>query len=99
MTREERLSGLLLQLADSAAVRSPLVDVETSAVIAEALRCLPFRDREVIKLRYGLGDGYVYTLAECARIFRVTRERIRQLELRGLRKLRKHLDGRALGLD
>ena len=48
---------------------------------------LNWREREIIKLRFGLGDGYNYTLEEVAYIFKVTRERIRQLEDRALRKL------------
>jgi RNA polymerase primary sigma factor len=49
---------------------------------------LSWREREIIKLRYGLGDGYNYTLEEVAYIFRVTRERIRQIEQRAISKLR-----------
>jgi len=49
---------------------------------------LSVREREIIKLRYGLGDGYIYTLEEVGRIFRVTRERVRQIEAKALRKLR-----------
>lgn len=48
---------------------------------------LSWREREILKLRYGLGDGFNYTLAEIAYVFRVSRERIRQLELRALAKL------------
>jgi RNA polymerase primary sigma factor len=48
---------------------------------------LNWREREIIKLRYGLGDGYNYTLGEVAFIFQVSRERIRQLELRAMEKL------------
>jgi RNA polymerase primary sigma factor len=48
---------------------------------------LNWREREIIKLRYGLGDGYNYTLEQVAHIFQVTRERIRQLEQRAMRKL------------
>jgi RNA polymerase primary sigma factor len=51
------------------------------------LRSLTYREREIIKLRYGLGDGYSYTLEETGRIFKVTRERIRQIESKALRKL------------
>ncbi len=50
-------------------------------------RKLNWREREIIKLRYGLGDGYNYTLEQVARVFQVTRERIRQLEQRAMRKL------------
>jgi RNA polymerase primary sigma factor len=55
--------------------------------IEVVLRSLTYREREIIKLRYGLGDGYSYTLEETGRIFKVTRERIRQIESKALRKL------------
>jgi RNA polymerase primary sigma factor len=58
------------------------------ARIEEALRCLAPRDREVIELRFGLKDGTPRTLDEVAHTFGVTRERIRQIESRGLDKLR-----------
>ena len=44
------------------------------------LKTLTYREREIIRLRYGLGDGYTYTLEEVGRIFKVTRERVRQIE-------------------
>ena len=56
--------------------------------IADVLSTLTFRERAIIKLRYGIGDGYTYTLEEVGRIFRVTRERVRQIEQKALRKLR-----------
>jgi RNA polymerase primary sigma factor len=46
------------------------------------------RDREVIELRFGLQDGRPRTLGEVAEILGVTRERVRQIEKRGLDKLR-----------
>lgn len=55
--------------------------------INHVLKSLTYREREIIKLRYGLGDGYSYTLEETGRIFKVTRERIRQIESKALRKL------------
>jgi len=55
--------------------------------IRHLLQTLGYREREIINLRYGLGDGYNYTLEEVASIFKVTRERIRQIEDRALRKL------------
>ena len=54
------------------------------------LKSLTYREREIIKLRYGLGDGYSYTLEETGRIFKVTRERIRQIESKALKKLQHH---------
>ena len=47
--------------------------------INKVLKTLSYREREIIKLRYGLGDGYSYTLEEVGHIFKVTRERIRQI--------------------
>lgn len=55
--------------------------------INNVLRSLSYREREIIKLRYGLGDGYSYTLEEVGHIFKVTRERIRQIEAKAVRKL------------
>jgi RNA polymerase primary sigma factor len=51
------------------------------------LKTLTFREREIIRLRYGLADGYSYTLEEVGRIFRVTRERVRQIEAKAVAKL------------
>jgi RNA polymerase primary sigma factor len=55
--------------------------------IDQILKTLTYREREIIKLRYGLGDGYTYTLEEIGRIFKVTRERVRQIEAKAVRKL------------
>src|SRR5262249_4424932 len=56
--------------------------------IAEVLRSLTPREREVIELRFGLRDGQPRTLDEVAKTYGITRERIRQIEARGLVKLR-----------
>jgi hypothetical protein len=53
----------------------------------EALSALSFREREIIRLRFGLADGYAYALEEVGRIFSVTRERVRQIEAKAVRKL------------
>jgi len=55
--------------------------------IEMVLKTLTYREREIIKLRYGIGDGYTYTLEEVGRIFKVTRERVRQVEAKAIRKL------------
>ena len=55
--------------------------------IDSVLKTLTYREREIIRLRYGLGDGYTYTLEEVGRIFKVTRERVRQIEAKAVRKL------------
>jgi RNA polymerase primary sigma factor len=56
--------------------------------ISEVLRSLAPREREVIELRFGLRDGHPKTLDEVAKVYGITRERIRQIEARGLLKLR-----------
>jgi len=55
--------------------------------VEQVLKTLTYREREIIKLRYGIGGGYAYTLAEVAKIFKVTRERVRQVEAKAMRKL------------
>jgi len=56
--------------------------------IANVLDTLTDRERDVIKLRFGLDDGYPRTLEEVGKRFNVTRERIRQIEAKALKKLR-----------
>jgi RNA polymerase primary sigma factor len=56
--------------------------------VVEVLRSLAPRDREVLELRFGLRDGRSRTLDEVAQLLGVTRERVRQIEARGLLKLR-----------
>src|SRR5215212_1845177 len=60
------------------------------------LQKLPERERRIIQLRYGLQDGHYRTLEEVGREFGITRERIRQIEARVLRKLRHPHYGRGL---
>ncbi|MEA3224366.1 MAG: RNA polymerase sigma factor RpoD [Planctomycetota bacterium] len=60
------------------------------------LKTLSYREREIIKLRYGIGDGYTYTLEEVGRIFKVTRERVRQVEAKAIRKLQHPVRARKL---
>ncbi len=64
--------------------------------ITEVLRSLTPREREVIELRFGLRDGQPRTLEEVARTYGITRERIRQIEARGLLKLRQPLRSQRL---
>jgi RNA polymerase primary sigma factor len=56
--------------------------------LTDVLSSLSERERKVLELRFGLGDGYPRTLEEVGRQFRVTRERIRQIEAKALRKMR-----------
>ncbi len=64
--------------------------------IDRVLKTLTHREREIIRLRYGLTDGYPYTLEEVGRIFHVTRERVRQIEAKAVRKLRHPIRARQL---
>jgi RNA polymerase primary sigma factor len=85
----------------------PLHDTNRDALkrrIEEAMQTLNYREREIIKLRYGLADGYAYTLEEVGKIFCVTRERVRQIETKAVRKLQqpyraKSLAGFVEGID
>ena len=79
--------------------RSP-TDAATSDMLKQriesVLKTLTYREREIIKLRYGIGDGYTYTLEEVGRIFKVTRERVRQVEAKAIRKLQHPVRSRKL---
>jgi RNA polymerase primary sigma factor len=66
--------------------------------LSDVLNTLTDRERKVLMLRFGIGDGYSRTLEEVGRQFKVTRERIRQIEAKALRKMRhptriRHLEG------
>ena len=56
--------------------------------LRDVLSSLPSREQEVLKMRFGLEDGYSLTLEEVGLYFNVTRERIRQIEAKALRRLR-----------
>jgi RNA polymerase primary sigma factor len=80
-------------------VASPLLNTSQRLLndkIEAVLKTLTYREREIIKLRYGLGDGYTYTLEEVGRIFKVTRERVRQIEAKAVRKLQHPVRSRVL---
>lgn len=77
----------------------PLYDTNRQALkhrIEEAMASLNYREREILRLRYGLADGYAYTLEEVGKIFQVTRERVRQIESKAVRKLQQPYRARAL---
>ncbi len=77
----------------------PLYDANQDALkrrIEDALSDLNHREREILRLRYGLADGYAYTLEEVGRIFSVTRERVRQIESKAVRKLQQPYRARVL---
>ena len=78
---------------------SPVISASSDMLkdrIEAVLKTLTYREREIIKLRYGIGDGYTYTLEEVGRIFKVTRERVRQVEAKAIRKLQHPVRSRKL---
>ena len=77
----------------------PLYDTNQESLkqrIELAMQDLNYREREIIRLRYGLADGYSYTLEEVGKIFSVTRERVRQIESKAVRKLQQPYRCRSL---
>ncbi len=64
--------------------------------LQKVLDTLNYREREIIKLRFGITDGYTYTLEEIGKRFNITRERIRQIESIAIRKLQHPLRSRKL---
>ena len=74
----------------------PTQDMLKRQASSRCCKTLTYREREIIKLRYGIGDGYTYTLEEVGRIFKVTRERVRQVEAKAIRKLQHPVRARKL---
>lgn len=84
----------LLSYADQQASRlttndpqETCITEEMKSMLSRAIATLSYREREIIKLRYGLGGGESYTLEEVGHIFKVTKDRIRQIEQKALWKL------------
>jgi len=78
---------------------SPISAVHQSLLkdqLQKVLDTLSHREREIIKLRFGIGDGYTHTLEEIGARFNITRERIRQIETVAIRKLQHPLRSRKL---
>ena len=87
---EEEDSSLADFISDPNA-RTPedhMIDEALITALNEALETLTDREEKVLRMRYGLLDGRNYTLEEVGKEFGVTRERIRQIESKALRKLR-----------
>ncbi len=84
---------------EDAKATTPVVNAVNDTLklrIEQVLKSLTYREREIIKLRYGIGDGYTYTLEEVGRIFKVTRERVRQVEAKAIQKLQHPIRSRRL---
>ena len=84
---EDSQFGHFIEDIDSEAPQETASSDMLRSRIADVLKTLTYREREILKLRYGIGDGYTYTLEEVGRIFKVTRERVRQVESKAIRKL------------
>jgi len=88
----EEETSLLADLIEDLEAEVPS-DVATRALLVDAIKRalmdLPERERDVVRLRFGLDDGRVMTLEEVGKVLGVTRERIRQLEIKGLSRLRR----------
>lgn len=77
----------------------PLAETNRQALkkrLEEAIQTLNYREREILRMRFGLTDGYAYTLEEVGRVFSVTRERVRQIESKAVRKLQQPFRCRSL---
>ncbi|MDD5751087.1 MAG: sigma-70 family RNA polymerase sigma factor [Candidatus Peribacteraceae bacterium] len=84
---DDHTFGEILDDTHTASPESSGVLAEVRGRIDDVLQTIDYREREVIRLRFGLADGYVYTLGEVGKRFGVTRERVRQIEEKALRKL------------
>jgi len=87
----EEEDSLLSDFIEDKDVENPAQQTAYSLLqeqLKEVLSTLPAREQEVLKMRFGLEDGYSLTLEEVGLYFEVTRERIRQIEAKALRRLR-----------
>ena len=87
----EEEDSLLGDFIEDKDVENPAIQTAHTLLqeeVAGVLSTLPVREQEVLKMRFGLGDGYSLTLEEVGLLFKVTRERIRQIEAKALRRLR-----------
>ncbi|HLJ27251.1 MAG TPA: RNA polymerase sigma factor RpoD [Candidatus Angelobacter sp.] len=80
--------GDLIEDASGVSPAEAMISVDLKEQTAHALRTLSPREESIIKMRFGLEDGSEHTLEEVGQNFQVTRERIRQIEAKALRKLR-----------
>lgn len=85
---EDSRLGDFIADAESARPDSSATDELLRGDIEQVLNSLLPREREVIRLRYGLDDGRERTLEEVGQLFGITRERVRQIEFKAMRKLR-----------
>jgi RNA polymerase primary sigma factor len=95
----ENGEGSLGDLLEDKSFPSPpdtVIHINLREQIEAALRTLPERETMVLRMRYGLGDGREYTLEEVGQYFNLTRERIRQIELKALKAIQLSVPGQKL---
>jgi RNA polymerase primary sigma factor len=95
----ENGEGALGDLLEDKSFPSPpdtVIHINLREQIEAALRTLPERETMVLRMRYGLGDGREYTLEEVGQYFNLTRERIRQIELKALKAIQLSVPGQKL---
>jgi RNA polymerase primary sigma factor len=80
--------GDFIEDSDQVSPAEAVINLNLRAQTAQVLKSLTPREEKVIKMRFGLEDGSEHTLEEVGQSFAVTRERIRQIEAKALRKLR-----------
>jgi RNA polymerase primary sigma factor len=88
----EGTDGDFVDTIEDKGARSPTESVSQDLLrtrLEQALEQLTPRERDVVRLRFGLGGERVHTLEELGKLFQVTRERIRQIEIRAIRKLQR----------
>jgi RNA polymerase primary sigma factor len=87
---DEQNDSYLGDIIEDYRTQDPLYKLNRDSMqagIRDALAALDYREREILRLRFGLIDGYTCTLSEIGQIFSVTRERVRQIELGAIHKL------------
>jgi RNA polymerase primary sigma factor len=93
---EDSELGDFLEDKSAESPNDSLISQDLTNQVERALGTLSAKEKEILRLRFGIGDEGEHTLEEVGKRFSVTRERIRQIETKALRKLRHPLRGRAL---
>jgi RNA polymerase primary sigma factor len=93
---EDSELGDFLEDKNAESPNEALITQDLTTQVERALGTLSPKEKEILRLRFGIGEEGEHTLEEVGRRFAVTRERIRQIETKALRKLRHPLRGRAL---
>jgi RNA polymerase primary sigma factor len=93
---EDSQLGDFLEDKGAGSPNDSLITQDLTTQVERALSTLSPKEKKILRLRFGIGEEGEHTLEEVGRRFSVTRERIRQIETKALRKLRHPLRGRAL---